>query len=87
VIIEAVLTAVIGLVTSLVTAVLPTGDMPALSGGVSGAVHLYSWLNTWAPVSETLEMIALTLEVLIGLGGVYVVVWVLTRLHILGGST
>lgn len=58
------------------------GDLDA-----TGVVHLFSWLDEFAPATETIELLILSVEVIAIIGVVYVVMWVLRRLPFGMGGT
>lgn len=63
-------------------------DPTGLDGlDLTGAVHLYSWINTWAPASEAIGVMVLSVQVVVIISAVFVVVWLLKRLPFgLGGT-
>jgi hypothetical protein len=87
VILEAILGTLFTAVVGALEGILPASDAADTSWDLTGAIHLYGWLNSWAPVAETIEMLVLTVEVLVVLGAVWAITWVLQRLHIIGGSS
>ena len=64
---------------------LPTGSAPDL-GLPSGVVVGYTWLNGVFPVTESLAALGAVLGVYGVVFGFRLVVWVLTKTHLLGGS-
>lgn len=86
-ILEWVFGALVTAFSTILLAVLPeAGALPG-EGAVTGAVHLFGWLDSFLPVTETLQLMLLVVEVLGVLAAVWVFVWVMKRLPFnLGGN-
>lgn len=82
-IIEFVLTAVIqALKDTLQVAsdALPDVTVPSMAG----LVHGYTWLNGFLPLSEALDLMRTSVVVVTGVFGMYVVIWALKKLPVVG---
>jgi hypothetical protein len=84
---------ILGWMKSAITALLgllPTVSVPDIHSGISGLGVLWNglaWGNQYAPVTEALAMLGILLTAWTAMQLFNVVLWVLTKLHVLGGSS
>jgi len=84
---DALLGLVLKLVRGVLDTVLPVSAPPDV-GTISGALTLFTWLDSWLPVTETLAILALAIGLELALVGVATAMWVLGRFpfgKLLGG--
>jgi len=87
-VIERIAAVIFDTLAGVLSAVLPVDADPAgLSETVSGIFPYFAWINSWLPLGEALELAGISLGITIILGSLYAGTWVLTKLHILGGSS
>lgn len=55
-------------------------------GDTNGAMKFLGWLNFYVPLSEFIDVMALTLTLLSVVWGIKGTLWILEKLHIAGGS-
>lgn len=79
----------VGAVT-FVLDLLPSMDPPDFTAGLSSLSSVFSylgWANQYTPVAEALVLLEALIAVFLGLYLFRAVVWVLTKAHVLGGSS
>lgn len=84
VIIRASLTALSGLL-----GLLPTWTPPDVSDAASAASGVWvwaGWLNAYVPVVEAVAVLGVFMAAFVALYAVRLVLWALTKVHLLGGS-
>jgi hypothetical protein len=67
----------------------PTLGLNTLAGTITGTSffdHL-GWLNSYWPVSESLDALGVLIGVIVIMFLVRILLWVATKLHLLGGSS
>ncbi len=69
---------------------LPVVDPPDVDGLVGGAAPLWQfggWVNNFVPLSEAMTLVAVLLVAFVAVTALRAVLYVLTKVHILGGSS
>lgn len=73
-----------------VLSVLPDPAPPALAGMVGAVSPVWdglAWLNNFVPLGDAVLYLGVYLTVVVVSYGLDVAVWVLTKAHVLGGSS
>lgn len=85
-IIEWIVTSILGLVQGALEAVLPTTAAPWDTYDVSGYLHFYTWFNSFLPLDEAIGVGITVFQVLGVLASIWAVTKVLQWTHALGGG-
>ncbi len=69
---------------------LPTIDPPDVSGLISAMAPVFQlggWVNNFVPLSEAVTLLGVMMTAFAAITVVRATLWVLTKAHILGGSS
>lgn len=82
---EVLLSGVVKLVSAVLTAVLPTDPPPDMSAAAV-VVPMWSFFDTWLPLTEAVELAVLSVQVLGVLAVGWMVLWVIRRIPLISGA-
>lgn len=81
-IVDAIASGLLGLVQTVLTTVLPTSSLSLPDA--SGFIPWYAWANGFLPLSEAIDLMVVSVQVLGVLAGVWAVTRLLKWAHVLG---